>query len=294
MVRIGAHDREGDPLAVAEATGAEVVQFFLGDPQGWDPPTFPGGDPAALREALAAAGVAVYIHAPYGINVASANNRIRIPSRKLLAQQLAAAAAIGAQGLIVHGGHVTGGVADEVGYDNWRKAMERIDRPIPLLIENTAGGDHAMARGLTAIARLWDVIGDLSAVRGSGGARDGGPGPGGAGDGGPGPGGAGDSGQATGEIGFCLDTCHAFAGGDDLAAMVDRVKAITGRIDLVHCNNSRDEFGSGRDRHATIETGQIDPAQLLEVVQAAGAPVISETPDPGADIRWLRQHLGAG
>jgi deoxyribonuclease IV len=275
MVRIGAHDREGDPLAVAQATGAEVVQFFLGDPQGWDPPTFPGGDPVALREALAAAGLAVYIHAPYGINVASANNRIRIPSRKLLAQQLAAAAAIGAQGLIVHGGHVTGGVADEAGYDNWRKAMERIDRPIPLLVENTAGGDHAMARGLAAIARLWDVIGELSAVRDGDGGGDG-------------------DGQATGEIGFCLDTCHAFAGGDELAGIVDRVKAITGRIDLVHCNNSRDESGSGRDRHATIETGQIDPAQLLEVVQAAGAPVISETPDPGADIRWLRGRLGSG
>ena len=276
MVRIGAHDREGDPLAVAQATGAEVVQFFLGDPQGWDPPSFPGGDPAALREALAAAGLDVYIHAPYGINVASANNRIRIPSRQLLAQQQTAAAAIGAKGLIVHGGHVTGGVADEVGYDNWRKAMERIGRPVPLLIENTAGGDHAMARGLEAIARLWDVIGDLGGEWDGGGLAD---------DGGE---------QASGEIGFCLDTCHAFAGGDELAGIVDRVKAVTGRIDLVHCNNSRDEFGSGRDRHATIDTGQIDPAQLLDVVRAAGAPVISETPDPGADLRWLRQHLGVG
>ena len=264
MVRIGAHDREGDPLGVAHATGAEVVQFFLGDPQGWDPPTFPGGDAAALRDALAAAGLDVYIHAPYGINVASANNRIRIPSRKLLAQQLEAAAAVGAKGVVVHGGHVTGGVADDVGYDNWRKAMERIARPVPLLIENTAGGDHAMARGAAAVARLWDTIGDLA----------------GAGDGG-------------GEIGFCLDTCHAFAGGDELADVVDRMKAITGRIDLVHCNNSRDEFGSGRDRHAPIESGTIDPALLLDVARAAGAPVISETPDPKADVSWLRQHLPA-
>ncbi len=268
MVRIGAHDREGDPLAVVHATGADIVQFFLGDPQGWDAPTFPGGDAAALRDALAAAGVDAYIHAPYGINVASANNRIRIPSRKLLAQQLEAAAAIGAKGLVVHGGYVTGGVADDVGYDNWRKAMERIPRPIPLLIENTAGGDHAMARGVTALARLWDTIGDLGEA----------------------PPGNGD-GQGAGQIGFCLDTCHAYAGGDELATVVDRVKAITGRIDLVHCNNSRDEFGSGRDRHAPIESGEIEPAMLLDVVRAAGAPVISETPDPGADIRWLRQHL---
>src|SRR6266436_700165 len=158
MVRIGAHDREGDPLAVVHATGADIVQFFLGDPQGWDAPTFPGGDAAALRDALAAAGVDAYIHAPYGINVASPNNRIRIPSRKLLSQQLEAAAAIGAKGLIVHGGHVTAGVDPQQGYDSWRKAIERIERPLPMLIENTAGGDGAMARSLEAIARLWDAV----------------------------------------------------------------------------------------------------------------------------------------
>jgi deoxyribonuclease IV len=264
MVRIGAHEREGDPLGVASATGAEVIQFFLGDPQGWDAPTFPGGDSGKLRAALAEAGLDVFIHAPYGINVASANNRIRIPSRKLLSQQLAAAAAVGAKGLVVHGGHVTGGVDEAEGYANWRKAVERVARPVPLLIENTAGGDHAMARGLDAIARLWDAIDGFSDADGDNHA-----------------------------IGFCLDTCHTHAGGDDLATMVDRVTAITGRIDLVHCNNSRDEFNSGRDRHAPIESGTIDPALLLDVVRTAGAPVVSETPDPAADIRWLRQHLTA-
>ena len=78
---------------------------------------------------------------------------------------------------------------------------------------------------------------------------------------------------------------------------MDRIKAITGRIDLVHCNNSRDEFGSGRDRHANIAAGTIDPALLLGVVRAAGAPAICETPDDdgglAADISWLKQHLPA-
>ncbi len=259
MTRIGAHLHDGDPLAHAQAIDADAVQFFLGDPQGWKAPTFPG-EPDAVRAGFESSDIHAYVHAPYVINVASPNNRIRIPSRKLLEQQLAAAASIGAKGLIVHGGHVTAGVDPEEGYDSWRKAIERIDRPLPMLIENTAGGDGAMARGLDAIARLWEAIGDAA-----------------------------DSGG--GEVGFCLDTCHAFASGEDLATVVDRIKAITGRIDLVHCNNSRDEFGSGRDRHAGMESGQIDPAMLVEVVRSAGATAICETPDAPADVHWLRAKL---
>jgi len=97
------------------------------------------------------------------------------------------------------------------------------------------------------------------------------------------------------DVGFCLDTCHANSAGLDLADAADRIKAITGRIDLVHCNNSRDEFGSGRDRHANIAAGTIDPALLLGVVRAAGAPAICETPDENgslaADVSWLKQNL---
>ena len=158
MARIGAHFHVDHPLNEAIACGADAAQFFLGDPQGWKGPVIPGGDPAAVRDAFAAAGVDIYIHAPYVINVATSNNRIRIPSRKILDQQLKAAASVGAKGLIVHGGHVTAGVAAEDGLENWRKAVERIERPLPMLIENTAGGDGAMARSLDAIGRLWDAV----------------------------------------------------------------------------------------------------------------------------------------
>ena len=90
MMRIGGHFHSDHPLEDAVACGARTAQFFLGDPQGWKGPVFPGGDPVALKDAYAAADVDIYIHAPYIINVASANNRIRIPSRKLLDQQLKA------------------------------------------------------------------------------------------------------------------------------------------------------------------------------------------------------------
>src|SRR6201998_157812 len=181
MVRIGGHFHSDDPLAEAVACDARLAQFFLGDPQGWKGPVIPGGDPGAVRDAYAKAEVDVYIHAPYVINVASTNNRIRIPSRKILDQQLKAAASVGAKGLIVHGGHVTAGVAAEDGLENWRKAVERIERPLPMLIENTAGGDGAMARSLDAIGRLWDAVTGAAA---SADASDG------------------------ANLGFCLDTCH--------------------------------------------------------------------------------------
>src|SRR5258708_4464642 len=161
MVRIGAALREGAPLAAARAAHAEVGQFFRGDAGGWKAPTF-RGEPTEVRAAFAAAGVDAYIHAPYVINVASPNNRIRIPSRKLLEQQLTAAAEVGAKGLIVHGGYVTAGVDPEEGYESWRKAVQRIERPLPMLIENTAGGDGAMARSYEAIARLWEGITDAA------------------------------------------------------------------------------------------------------------------------------------
>ncbi|MBP2704648.1 deoxyribonuclease IV [Microbispora sp. RL4-1S] len=255
-VRIGAHVDQDDPLAHAAARDAEVVQFFLGDPQGWKAPVLPESA-GALRESA----VDVYVHAPYVINVATSNNRIRIPSRKLLDGHLKAAASIGAKGLIVHGGHVNAGDDPRTGFDNWRKVFERTECPIPVLIENTAGGGNAMARRLDRIARLWDAV--------TAGAPD------------------------PSVVGFCLDTCHFHAGGEELLDIVDRVMAITGRIDLVHCNDSRDAFDSGADRHANIGVGQIDPELIVAVCRAAGAPIVVETPSEGQadDIAFLRKHL---
>jgi deoxyribonuclease-4 len=75
------------------------------------------------------------------------------------------------------------------------------------------------------------------------------------------------------------------------------VKAITGRIDLVHANDSRDTFDSGADRHANLGRGEVDPDEIVAVCAAAGAPVVVETPGgregQGGDIAFLRSHLPA-
>ena len=247
---IGSHVRQDDPLAAAEADGADVVQFFLGDPQGWKKPK-PRDDAAQLRKSA----IPLYVHAPYLINVASANNRIRIPSRKILQDTCDAAAEIDANAVIVHGGHVDDKDM-EAGFERWVKALNHLETDVPVYLENTAGGDHAMARHFDTIARLWDHIGGKG-------------------------------------IGFCLDTCHAWAAGEALIDAVERIMSITGRIDLVHCNDSRDAAGSGADRHANFGTGKIDPELLVAVVKAADAPVICETADEGRkdDIAFLREHV---
>jgi deoxyribonuclease IV len=246
---------DGGPLARAAEMDADGVQVFLADPQGWKAPR-----PRPDAEALRTSDVMVVVHAPYVLNVATTNNRIRIPSRKLLGQHAAAAAAIGARAMVVHGGHVLAKDDPAVGVDNWRKTFARQAEeggfPLPILVENTAGGGNAMARELDDIARLWEAIGEFGA-------------------------------------GFVLDTCHAWAAGWDLATVVDDLRAATGRLDLVHLNNSRDPAGSSRDRHAPLTNGEIPTEVLLEVARAADCPVVLETPGDSAAHAEEIAHLRA-
>jgi deoxyribonuclease-4 len=249
---------DGGPLGMAAAMDADAVQVFLADPQGWTAPR-----PRPDAGALLGGDVMVVVHAPYVLNVATTNNRIRIPSRKLLDKHALAAAAVGARGMVVHGGHVLAKDDPDVGVDNWRKTFARQAEAggfaVPVLIENTAGGGNAMARDLDAIARLWAAVGGFGA-------------------------------------GFVLDTCHAWAAGWDLATAVDDVRAITGRVDLVHLNNSRDPAGSSRDRHAPLTEGEIPVELLVEVARSADCPMILETPGDAAahaaEIEMLRGALG--
>lgn len=264
MILMGAHVDQTDPIAEAKARGARTAQFFLGDPQGWKGPQVAyAGGAEQLKADARAAGIQLWVHAPYVINLASTNNRIRIPSRKLLQQTVTAAGQIGAAGVIVHGGHVGKDDDPSVGFDNWRKAIDGLAMDCPVLIENTAGGANAMARHLDRIDQLWSAIA---------------------------------SAKGSDQVGFCLDTCHAHAGGEELVGLVERVKAITGRIDLVHCNDSRDAFDSGADRHANLGKGQVDVDGLLEVVRLAGASLVLETPGDAtthaAELTWLAEELG--
>ena len=252
---IGAHVERERPLESAAALGADCVQLFLSDPQSWRKPP-PREDAAELRDS----DLPVYVHAPYLINVCSPKNNVRYGSRKILQQTCDAAAEVGAAAVIVHAGHAEDGIAAGVG--RWPRTLELLETDVPVLIENTAGGDNAVGRRFDALARLWEAI----------------------------------SGAEHGvDVGFCFDTCHAHAAGEELANAVERVLAIVGPIDLLHANDSRDAAGSGADRHANLGHGEVGVEVLRGMIRAAGSPVVCETPGGEdamrADLEFVRDAL---
>jgi deoxyribonuclease-4 len=236
--------------------GAECVQIFLSDPQGWKKPP-----PRKDADELRSSPMPLYVHAPYLINVCSPRNNVRYGSRKILKETCEAAADVRAAAVIVHGGHAEDGIAEGVG--RWVRTLEMLQTDVTLLIENTAGGDNAVARRFEALAQLWDA---LAAAKNDV------------------------------DLGFCFDTCHAHAAGEDLAGAVERARAIVGRIDLLHANDSRDPAGTGADRHANLGAGEIDTEALAAMIRAAEAPVVVETPGGApelrADIEFVRAALG--
>jgi deoxyribonuclease-4 len=162
--------------------------------------------------------------------------------------------------MIVHAGHAEDGVGEGVG--RWVRTLEMLESNVPVYIENTAGGDNAVARRFDALARLWDAIGAM---------------------------------RTSLELGFCFDTCHAHAAGEELSDAVERVLAIVGTIDLLHVNDSRDPAGTGADRHANLGRGEIGVETLRAMIEAAGPPAVVETPgdldDMRADIEFVRAAL---
>jgi deoxyribonuclease-4 len=249
-MQVGAHTPSEHPLVEAAARNADLVQIFLSDPQSWKKPK-PREDAAELRSSP----IPVIVHAPYLINVCADNNRVRIPSRKILQETCDAATEIDADAVVVHGGHVTGDGPQEEGILRWKKALEALDTDRQVLIENTAGGDKALARRVEWIGKLWEEIGSFG-------------------------------------VGFVLDTCHSWAGGEPFDELVERVRAATGRIDLVHANDSKDGFDSRRDRHENLGAGAIPRDELARAISTAAAPVVVETPggaaEQSADIEWVR------
>ncbi len=257
MHPVGSHVDGSDPLGAAGAIGAECVQIFLSDPQSFKAPP-----KREDEDELRTTKLPIYVHAPYRINVCSPQSNVRYGSRNVLKQTLKAADRIEAAGVIVHGGHAEDGVGE--GFGRWARTIEDLKCDVPILIENTAGGKNAVARYIDDFAKLWDTVKDSNPNI---------------------------------KLGICIDTCHAHAAGEDLSDVIERVLGFAGKIDLLHVNDSKDAAGSGRDRHCTIGTGQIDLDAMRHMIKTANAPVICENkqPQPGevmqSDMDFVRETL---
>ncbi|MFC0597131.1 deoxyribonuclease IV [Streptomyces palmae] len=275
---IGAHVPVAGGLAAtglpyARAIGAETVQVFVANPRGW---ATPEGNPAQdemFRAACAEESVPAYVHAPYLINFGSHTPATVERSCDSLRHSLRRGRAIGARGVVVHTGSATGGRERAVALAQVRERvlplldeLDHEDDPW-LLLEPTAGQG-------SSLCALVDELGPYVE------ALDRHP-----------------------RLGVCLDTCHAFAAGHDLAApggmkqMLDELVSVVGpgRLRLIHANDSKDVVGAHKDRHENIGAGHIgaEPfAELFRHPATEGVPLVIETPGPqdnyAADLTRLR------
>ncbi|AUG75208.1 endonuclease IV [Kitasatospora sp. MMS16-BH015] len=257
----------GTGLAYAERVGAEAVQVFVANPRGW---ATPAGDPAKdaeFRTACAERGIPAYVHAPYLINFGSDSTATRERSGESLRHSLRRAHAIGALGVVVHTGSAVGRAPD--GGSRYRAAMAQVREDVlPLLDELDALGPDApwllleptAGQGSSLCSRMEDLAAYAEAL------------------------------DHHPKVGVCLDTCHAFAAGHDLAEPGGTTKALDllaaaigpGRLRLIHANDSEDVVGARKDRHANIGAGHIGAeafAELFTHPETEGVPLIIETPD---------------
>ncbi len=248
-------------LPHAQAVGAEAVQVFVSNPRAWAPTTGDRASDEEFRTYCVAAKMPVFVHAPYLVNLGSPTDTTVARSVDALRNALDRGRRIGAQAVVFHAGSaVDEGHRDAALAQLRRRLLPLLDDSDPagettprLLVEPTAGGGRSLA------ATVDDLVPFLAAL-----------------DDHP-------------RLGVCLDTCHLYAAGHDLAAAgglrrtLNRLLAVVGRgrLALVHANDSRDPLGSRRDRHQTIGAGTIGAAAFVELFRhpaTRGVPIVVETP----------------
>ncbi|WP_406738709.1 deoxyribonuclease IV [Streptomyces sp. NBC_00853] len=264
-------------LTYAREMGAEAVQVFVANPRGWATPV---GNPAQderFRAECAAGSIPAYVHAPYLINFGSHTAATVEKSVESLRHSLRRGREIGALGVVVHTGSATGGRPREAAYAQVREHMLALldelthdDDPF-LLLESTAGQGSSLCSLAEDFGPYFDALDHHP------------------------------------KLGICLDTCHIFAAGHDLAEpggtkvmldlLVDTVGE--GRLKLVHANDSKEGVGAHKDRHANIGQGHIGRdafAELITHPAMDGVPLIIETPGGkeghAADVALLKELRG--
>jgi deoxyribonuclease-4 len=260
---IGAHVSQAGGLQNAVQRGVErgceAIQIFNQSPRMWRPTAYDEDDYTAFREAIGPTSIkAVLIHAVYLLNCASEDREIRTKTLASLIQSLRVGDGIGAAGVVLHPGSAKKGDVS--------KAITRAGKVIkqalaesdgcPLYLEDTAGAGGTLGRSFEELSALIDAAG-------------------------------GDA-----RLGLCLDSCHLYASGYDVASAqglretlddCDRLVGLN-RLHALHLNDSMTPLGSNRDRHALLGEGELGDggcATFVSEPRFARLPCVLETGHDG-------------
>lgn len=235
---------------------AGAFQYFPKNPRSLTIKRWNAKDAEACSRLCAEHSLASIAHSPYPTNLASEDSEHRRATILSLRNDLEIAEACGSVGVVVHFGKYKGPDTLQ-GYKNIIQCLHEVlsdwQGRAKLLIENQAGEGTLMGTTLEELVQ----IRNLSDCRE--------------------------------HIGFCLDTCHAFAcglwpahpdGWKELAAKASLLGYFE-HLKAVHINDSMYPAGMGKDRHQNIGKGHIGEARFREFLHSAPireVPLILETP----------------
>lgn len=273
MFRIGCHiSSAGGYLAMAkraEALGANTFAFFTRNPRGGSAKPIEGTDIAAFHAECARAGIdRLVAHAPYTLNPCAAKANVAEFARMAFSDDLQRMEHTPGQLYNFHpGSHV--GQGAEKGIELIAQQLNNVltpDQQTTVLLETMAGKGTEVGRTFEELRAIIDRV------------------------------------ELDDKLGVCLDTCHVWDGGydirehlDEVLTEFDRVIGLA-RLKAIHLNDSQNERGSHKDRHARIGEGHIGLDALVRVVRhpaLRNLPFILETPNDAAgyarEIALLRE-----
>ena len=257
--------------ARAAAIGAGVLQLFTKQPSRWAEPRLTRTTVDAFRAERVAHGITVAVsHDSYLINLSSPDARLWRMSQRCFAGELARSATLGLEYVVTHPGNATDGDMAAGIERNARGISESLgaigDAPTLVLLELTAGSGTSVGASFENLRGIIDAMPAEQRAR----------------------------------IGVCFDTCHGYSAGYDLLTDYDGVWAAfdrtlgLDRLRLIHMNDSKNPFGSRKDRHEAIGEGSLGLEPFRRIMldeRLRHVPKILETPKGDDEVSADRANL---
>ena len=239
----------------ALSIGANTFQFFTRNPRGGSAKALDAKDAAALTALVEEHHFAPLLaHAPYTLNLCSADARTRKFAQEMMADDLARMEILPCRLYNFHPGSHTGQGVD-VGIKYIIEGLNAVMRPEQttiILLETMAGKGSEIGRTFEELREIIDGV------------------------------------ELKDKMGVCLDTCHVYDAGydivNDLDGVLQHFDEVVGldRLHAIHLNDSMNPFKSHKDRHQKIGEGSIGLDAMCRVInhpKLCHLPFNLETPN---------------